>query len=155
MHRAVRPFYLASLATYGISFCLPAFEIGVEGRGTSESGFSAFLVAFLALGQEYFGGLASFLVWLANPAFWIGVVLLATGRPTAALVASCAALLLGCSFVFGPLILVGYYVWLGSMALLAGACAVQLLWCGRQFSPIGEGTSAEPGAAPECGGAAR
>jgi hypothetical protein len=117
---------LASLAAYANSFALPTFDIVVEGRAKSETGFAAFEVAFFALSQEVFGGLGVFVMWLANPAFWAGVVLFACGRYDRALIASCAAVLLGSRLVFAPLILVGYYMWLAGMALLLAASAVRL-----------------------------
>jgi hypothetical protein len=75
--------------------------------------------------------------WLPNPFFWLGIVLLALRRWHAATASGIIAVLgaLSClvdfgnrSFelgMFGP----GYYVWLASMALLAG------LGCWRTLYP--------------------
>ena len=128
MRLAATALYLSSLAVYAVSFLLPTFEIVVEGRGEREYGFAAFEVSFLAFAQEMFAGPTAFVLWLANPAFWAGAVLFVRGRHGAALAASCASVLLGGRFLFAPLILVGYYVWLTGMALLLAACMVRLLW---------------------------
>ena len=119
--------YILSLASYALSFLLPAFEIVVEGQHDTSYGYDAFLVALAAAWQPILGGLLSFVVWLANPAYWAGAVFFARGRYWRSAAASIAALVLGCHFVFAPLILVGYFVWLGSMALLAVASAVSLV----------------------------
>jgi hypothetical protein len=74
-------------------------------------------------------------MWLANPAFWAGAVFFVIGRRNSALVASGGALFLGCWHVFAPLIFVGYYVWLGSSALLALACALGLLSSDKPSGP--------------------
>jgi hypothetical protein len=135
MRRAATALYLASLAAYVTSFALPAFHIVVEGRAKSDYGYSAFLLSLFAFWQPMFGGAEAFLIWLANAAFWAGVVFFACGRDRRALVASCVAVLLACRFVFAPLILVGYYVWLAGMALLLGACAVRLLHAWQASRP--------------------
>lgn len=140
MRRAATALYLAALAAYAASFALPAFDIVVEGRAKSEYGFTAFQMAFLALWQEMFGGLVAFLVWVANPAFWAAAILFARGQFSRALAASCAAVLLGCWFVFARLILIGYYVWVASMALLLAACAIRVLetWQATWAEPAAE-----------------
>ncbi len=125
---ATKMLYVAALATYGVSFFLPTFGIQVgDNPSSAESGFTAFLVSFLAIGQDMYGGPAQFLVWLANPAFWGAAVFFARGDRDMALAASCAAALLGCWLLFGELILVGFYVWKGSMVLLALASLLRML----------------------------
>jgi hypothetical protein len=119
--------YFVSLAFYAVSFLLPAFEIVVEGQHDASYGYDAFLVALAAAWQPMLGGLLSFVVWLANPAYWAGAVFFGRGRYWRSAAASIAAVVLGCHFVFAPLILVGYFVWLGSMALLALASSVRLV----------------------------
>ena len=120
--------YVASLAAYAVSFFLPTFGIKVgDNPSSAEYGFTAFLVSFLAIGGEMYGGPAQFLVWVANPAFWAAAVLFARGDRGLALAASCAAALLGCWLLFGELIFVGYYVWKGSMVLLAVASLLRIL----------------------------
>src|SRR5262245_47943444 len=123
MHRVAKCLCVASLVTYAVSFFLPTFEIVVDGRGKSEYGLGAFVLAFGALWQEMFGGPMAFLMWLANPAYWSGVVLFDKGLYGRALVVACAAALLGSRPLFNPLVLVGYYVWLAGMTLLVAASA--------------------------------
>jgi hypothetical protein len=125
MRRGATALYLASLAAYATSFALPAFEIVVEGHADSDYGFSAFMLAFFALGHPILGGPQAFLLWLANPAFWAGAILFAGGRHGLALAAGCVAVLLGSRLVFDPLVLAGYYVWLAGMVLLVLACAAR------------------------------
>jgi hypothetical protein len=118
---------VAALLCYVASFFLPTFEIAADGRSEASDGFAAFGVSFLALFQPLYGGLRVFATWLANPAFWYGAVQFARGRRGRAIVASGVALLLGCQPLFWPLILVGYYLWFVSMAMLMTASVAGIL----------------------------
>src|SRR5205807_10180648 len=123
-------------ATYVSSFFLPAFAIGIEGKREVHSGAEAFGVASLALLNPYFGGLRGFVPWLANPFLWVGLVRFALGRaPVAGIagpVATCLAATLTAFFVdpdARDLILIGYYVWLASIAMFTAAAAIK--WAAR------------------------
>jgi hypothetical protein len=124
------------LLLYGLSFLLPATSRSKHGSLIdfySEIGGSvAWKADGVLYGYEVFLDLAvgviwpSFTwVWFANPALWVGVILLPTKRWRWAWTAGCLALVLGISaggFVVSHgrdmHLYVGYYVWLGSMALL-------------------------------------
>ena len=121
----------ASLLAYFVAFVLPTV-----GNFTQKyfNGFQAFGIAFLALADmEGF-------VWLANPFYWAVVIALLRGsRSVYLLILSTIAVLIAASFVFlSPVpisdILVGYYVWLGTLtlALLASVCA---FWSANSASP--------------------
>jgi hypothetical protein len=111
--------FALSLAGYVTSFFLPAFDIVVEGKHDVSPGYAAFLLSLINFGG--LGGGRPFLVWLANPAFVTGVIMFAVRRAKRASLAAGAAAVFGMGFAFEPYILVGYYVWLGSMVLLLGA----------------------------------
>jgi len=125
------------LLLYGISFLLPVtgrpqhntIVDFYSGLGSS-AGWNVIGVLY---GYEVFGQLAIGVicpsptwVWFANPALWIGVILLATGKWRIAWIAGCFALLLGI-WAGGYIIYhgrdmhlyIGYYIWLGSIGLLA------------------------------------
>ena len=94
-----------AIQLYLVSFFLPALD------GTP--GYEAFILAVL-----FVIGLP---MWLANPVFWFGVVRLAQGRYHSAGQAGRVALLLALSecWMFYDKLAVGYFVWVGSMVLLA------------------------------------
>ena len=115
--------YFLAIACYVASFLMPTFEIGE----TPQYGYTALMVAFLAIKEDMVGGPLVFLMGLSNPAFWAGAVFFIRGYTWRALGASCLALLLGCRFVFGDLILIGYFVWLGGMTILILASVTRLL----------------------------
>jgi hypothetical protein len=94
-----------AVVMYGVSFLLPA-----AGRML---GYQAFVCAVLfVIGVP---------MWLANPVFWLGLVLLSRREYRSASTAGIVALLLALSecWMFSGDLGVGYFVWVGSMAFLA------------------------------------
>jgi hypothetical protein len=131
----------AILLLYGVSFLLPVtgrpisgglvdFYSGIGASGSytvagSLYGYEVFVDLGLGVISVIFGAFWT-LVWLANPALWIGVVLLATAKWRRAWIAGCIGSTLG--ILAGGFIVshgrdmhlyVGYYVWLGSIGLLS------------------------------------
>jgi hypothetical protein len=128
-----------ALAVYGASFAAPAVEFRDHLNTPLPSG--------VALGLRVFGlgalTLAShgFIGWLANPVFWVGVLLLCANRPLAAGWVGCVAFLLGMWAGSAPefeRLLSGYYLWVGSMALLSGGGFCLSLAPERAFPPGGD-----------------
>lgn len=136
-----------SVLAYGTSFFLPAFTTN-DGDGQPALGYVAFLVGF-------FGLFMLQTAWLANPALWIGLILVGCRSWKAAAVCgvvasgfALAALMIyepgaprpphACTSLSGiekirlTTILPGYWCWLASMALFAMACAVQMVSKRRQ-----------------------
>jgi hypothetical protein len=80
--------------------------------------------ALVTLFSGQFDALASkewlCLCWLANPVLWVGLRLLARGRPRGAAAAGAVALPLALAFLLTEPsdLRAGYYAWAGSMALL-------------------------------------
>jgi len=122
-----RKLWLAILILYLFAFALPVFDdtgilanhLGVRPNG-SVYGWQAFLVGLV---MQRTG-------WFANIAIWIGIFLLARGRPLLAATAGLVALGLGSmylsiladhSLVSPQSFSVGYFCWLGSAVLLTGA----------------------------------
>jgi hypothetical protein len=94
-----------ALLSYTVSFFLPALH--------NVLGFQAFVYSILFLiGAP---------MWVANPLFWYGLVSLFRRRNRAAGKAGLVALLLALSecWMFHGQLAAGYFVWAGSMALLA------------------------------------
>src|SRR5713226_9205642 len=92
---------LLSCVLYCISFFLPAIQIL---RAHAESGWEAFLVVPKRLLEspplQNWELLIVLLWWLPNPAFWIGIILLATQRWRAASIAGIIGLggVVACGF---------------------------------------------------------
>ena len=84
MMRLPRSLCLLAMACYASSFLMPTFEIVVGGKGDTDYGYTAFVVALMAANHDLFGGPPVFLVWLANPAFWAAVVLFFLDRTRSA-----------------------------------------------------------------------
>ncbi len=109
---------LLILALYGISFLLPALG---KSHDKPLYGYAAFLWGL-------YGVLLGIPVWLANLALWFGLGHLALGQYRGAAIAGIIAVGLGLTGItLDPGFLIGYYLWMGSMALLAavglvGAC---------------------------------
>jgi hypothetical protein len=117
---------LASLVAYGVSFLLPAYG---HPNNKFLFGAHAFVISIFALedGTPF---------WLANPSYWIAIVLLFRGttnmRPLAF---SVIAILLASSAVCvfdvrpgigGDVLLYGYYTWLISFGFATAASAIEL-----------------------------
>jgi hypothetical protein len=100
-------FWLGWLVTglYLLSFFLPV--------DSGMLGYHAFICALVFV--------IGIPMWLANPVFWFGLVRLFQGRYTSAGTAGVVALLLALSqvWMFRGAAQVGYWVWVGSMGLLA------------------------------------
>ncbi len=109
------------LVVYFISFFLPAqVTVGGEFHGTTW-GLGAFLLALL---PPYT------LVWLANPALWLGAFWMARGKWKRARIAAVVAVLCAGAMMLTPnggagsdRLLIGYYVWFLSTIILAIAAA--------------------------------
>jgi hypothetical protein len=98
---------------YVVSFFLPACE--------GAAGYQAFALSLVCV--------VGIPMWLANPLFWSGLLLLSQGKRAAAGKAGLTAVALALSqcWLFWPGLRVGYFAWVGSMGLLAVAG-----WCGGQ-----------------------
>jgi hypothetical protein len=101
---------VAAAVLYALSFFLPAFQ--------EAAGYQAFFVSlFFVVGIP---------MWAANPVFWSGLVLLSQREYASAGKAGVLALSLALSecWLFSEGLRVGYFAWVGSMALLAlaGGC---------------------------------
>ena len=123
--------YLVAVSTAGLyaaSMLLPAVApFNPEFSNTTYPGYVAFrawkVVLDWAPGELEWWLLGA--AWLANPAIWLAVVLVATGRWRAAMVAA------GCGFALGLVVLPrfypivsglpGYWAWIGSAGLLFAA----------------------------------
>jgi hypothetical protein len=107
---------VSSAVLYAASFFLPAFQEG--------AGYHAFLFSLV-----YLLGIP---MWFANPVFWCGLALLCQGKHRAARKAGVVALVFALSefWLFLEGLRVGYFVWVGSMALLIAAA-----WCGVHDPP--------------------
>jgi hypothetical protein len=104
---------VAAALLYAVSFFLPAYHAGV--------GYEAFVSAFVCvIGMP---------MWFANPVFWSGLGLLYQGKYAAAGRTGLRAVVLALSecWLFSEGLRVGYFAWVGSMALLAVAG-----WCGQE-----------------------
>jgi hypothetical protein len=96
----------AAALLYAASFFLPA----VDGA----AGYQAFVLSLVFI--------IGIPMWLANPVFWSGLTLLSQGKYASAGKTGLLALVLALSecWLFNDL-RVGYYAWVGSIALLAAA----------------------------------
>jgi hypothetical protein len=127
MSRQRKILCLTILLLYGISFLLPVTIAFVTQTPSTLYGYDVFLLLFIGISKK---SLFCW-VWYLNPVLWIGVLLLITPKWRIAWIVGCFALLLG---IFGgawslyrgfpfsghhPHLYVGYYVWLGSVGLLA------------------------------------
>jgi hypothetical protein len=143
-----------SLGLYAVSFFLPAYRMygswdnGPGDRGHLQMellyGWKCFQIAW-DTGKD---------VWYANPVFWLACGLLALRRWLGAGLAAVGAVGLGLSW-WSPFsqseFRVGYWVWLGSMAVVAGAGFYG--WWGRRragspgpTAPASRDASASPAA---------
>jgi hypothetical protein len=109
--------HLASLgvvvACYGVSFFMPAYHFWKE----PYYGWQCFQLS--AHPGIWF--------WDANPVFWVGCFFLARGWGWAAASMGVVALALGGYILQDPRgLLIGYYAWLGSFALLMVAGLVRV-----------------------------
>lgn len=112
----------------------------VSGAGTPKEGFHSGAQVFVDIARSLaivplalivFGCY----VWVANPVLWIGTLLLACGRWKAASIPGGIALFLGLNapvwvqVLNSDLSLIpGYYLWLGSIGLLAVAAPARRMW---------------------------
>jgi hypothetical protein len=108
---------------YLLSMVLPAIDQGPSDPPFPSGEALGFQVTFLGGILLLATGLPQMIPVLANPVHWIGWVLLVCGRRRGAAVAGILGLLLALSALFMPMgtLLIGYYVWLISMAALAVA----------------------------------
>jgi hypothetical protein len=102
---------------YAVSFVLPACG--------QMLGYQAFLWSVIFI--------FCFPMWLANPVFWVGLACASWGEWSATRTYGLVALVLSLSeaWMFWGELAAGYFLWVGSMALLAVAG-----WCGCRLSPI-------------------
>jgi hypothetical protein len=120
-----------SVGTYTLSFFLPTFAIRIGEKCTVHLGYEAFEVGLVSPLNFYFGGFGMFIIWLANPVLWYAFYRFAVSRDIAAFLAGAASTLLALTlFIFGDptqrdLVLVGYYVWVLSIALFTVAAAMK------------------------------
>jgi hypothetical protein len=113
---------LPGIALYVGSFFLPTFAID----GPPQTGWEAFWVPLEFLdrvGVEERVVVQALTIWLPNPLFWFSSICLVAGCPRVASVAAILAALFASYWLLElhGLTLVGAYVWLASMALLAVA----------------------------------
>lgn len=116
---------VAAVLVYAVSFFLPVF--------LEAAGYHAFLLSLVSV--------VALPMWLANPFFWSGLAGLCRGEYRSARKAGLAGLVLALSecWLFFEGLRVGYFAWVGSMALLAVAG-----WCGQpRQSSIGAGNAGE------------
>jgi hypothetical protein len=111
---------IVAAVLYGVSFFLPASK--------GLLGFQAFFFSVLMV--------FTIPMWLANPLFWLGLALLSGRQWQAARFYGLLALVLGLSesWMFWEELSTGYFLWVGSMALLAAAG-----WCGCRMSQASRG----------------
>ncbi|MGC4053770.1 MAG: hypothetical protein QM757_31670 [Paludibaculum sp.] len=124
---------LVSLGLYAVACCLPALAFRKSGSPDD------IMLGLRALAVGWSGIFAGVLGWYANPLWFIGLVLLALRKPTAAALAGVVAVAIACT-VFSDLgrelpadegnvtktailrVLPGFYLWVGSfLALPLGA----------------------------------
>jgi hypothetical protein len=132
----------AVLALYGASFFLPAVQVPCVMCGTgpvSLRGSQCFVLGLSGVPRGDLLGLA----WLANPLVLVGVFLLLAGRRAAALVVGLFAVAAGVCAAHLDVpepwrLREGFYLWVGSMGLLAAGSAAlgwRLGQPGRLFQP--------------------
>ncbi|HEY1861099.1 MAG TPA: hypothetical protein VGG61_12130 [Gemmataceae bacterium] len=121
-----------SVALYASSFFLPTFAIVVDGKRCVSYGAEGFFIGLFApIASPFFGGVRTFFPWLANPIWWFALVRFTQGRATVACIAGIAAPIVALSLLFFAdsegrnLILIGYYVWILSMAILPLAAGMK------------------------------
>lgn len=127
MDRAIlgRYLFFASLLVYAASFALPAFNV----LGPLY-GFQAFYVTGLSVAFDVPRGPLSWDsmiwvgLWAANCLFLAALLCLLYGRRCTAALAGAAAVVSGSGLLFDNNTMVGYRVWLLSMALLSVAALV-------------------------------
>jgi hypothetical protein len=118
--------YVLALGLYALSFFMPTFDT-LFARPSAEPavfpGYEAFWFCLAgSLATRWTFGIC---IWFANPLFWVGLVLWLLKRRHEAGLAAFLALLLGSgTLVFAVFLHSGYYAWLASFALLAGASLV-------------------------------
>jgi hypothetical protein len=119
-------FTAATVAVYLTAFFLLAWHdsskpggsggyFGAAFDGRPISGARAFVMSLYVVGIP---------MWLANPAYWLGLYSLGRGWPRTARVSSVVAVLLAVSELplFWREVLVGYWLWLASMGFLLASC---------------------------------
>jgi hypothetical protein len=135
---------LFSVTAYGVSFFLPTFGWALSGPGNALAGHVIFRLCLSCAGSGW-GWDNPFVVWLANPIFWLGLTLFVLGRGIAAAVAAAAAVLLAARVALSPAgILVGYYVWLTGMASLLPAGVILATGGGKESAKDGWSTCNDP-----------
>lgn len=110
----------AIVCVYVASFALPAWN---DYRG-GDAFLAAARLQFNLIEREGFD--LGAVGWAPNPLLWLGLGCLLARRDVAATALGLAATLAACTWMPLAELLVGYYVWLLSMAGLAAAGA----WCG-------------------------
>jgi hypothetical protein len=127
--------YIASIAVFLGSLALPTVEVGCCSSHATVPGIVALLAGILyAISPEGPGleRLGVIVCWLANPLFGVAIACFVRGRFLFAALGAVVALIAGWLLVSRPL-LIGYYAWLGSFALLATAGLAGL--CGSEQRP--------------------
>jgi hypothetical protein len=109
----------ATIAVYLTAFFLPAWHDSSRGGGFGGpsfwgvpiSGARAFVMSVFVVGLP---------MWLANPAYWLGLFGLGLGSPRTARISAIVAVLLAMSElpIYWGEVLVGYWVWSASMGVL-------------------------------------
>jgi len=115
-----------SVVVYGLSLLLPAFQIAVEGTPSNGFGYEAVVLGLLSPCFPFHDGkLRLFGAWLANPILWVGLFNVAIGRHKTAYALGVAATALSATFLFGDLILIGYYTWFLSMGMFTVGAGIK------------------------------
>jgi hypothetical protein len=116
---------LLSVGLYAASFFLPTFGIVVDSQIEIHVGYEAFGAALVLTFNGLVPNGRAFVPWLANPVLWYGVYCCVKHKYIRAIIAGilCTAFaaVLWLESGHQDVILIGYYVWTGSMALFAGA----------------------------------
>jgi hypothetical protein len=133
MPRSARILYVLAFTAYAVSFLLPAFVVIT--RGVPDEGHFGFEAFYLSLVTVNFVGEQALTLWLANPAFWVASVLVLARKAGLAAFFAGLAFFLG-MWCIGDGVLVGYYVWLGSFALLFIGTLCELASDERDDDPI-------------------
>jgi hypothetical protein len=140
-HKKLLPvLFLISLVGYGSSFFMESFIAHHSDEQSNPHGYTAFYYGLLFVFHElrtirygFHSSMLISLIWLANVAYWIAVFMFVLGECRGALVVSECGVFLACPllglWIWGaadPRLSYGFFVWIGSIVLLAVASRLRL-----------------------------